>query len=1092
MKNNTKLILITTLLLNCSTFRAHAYAQTQTYASAYAQEEAIALVTVSDYCDFLNHVAATDPHHLYDEAMGSNENTACIQRLGEPGSYHYEVITGRENDPITYVTWLDKARYCNWLEASEAGSNNEAPSSTTSTSTSNSHIEDVSETGVYDLTAIDKAEADGSSMGLVISKNPNAKFFIADESYDLSLKSAQSDFYINRPSVPTLSLISSSTLSSSLSSIFNEKSELLKGLAVGAFVVGCMMTQNGEILGNDATRFNDSLTSVNNNTLLTLQDFSNAAEADPTATRFIIRENDGVRSIHPQEATDESLDRSRVENQVIIGALRAALEREHPTTLVNEALPQNNELELNSLHLSAQKIRNILHKINPPRVRSVAIPRRSNITLEHFDIDSLIHMKVSRNQSALIDIYKEADAFWNEAEEAWNRRSITQFDVEEKIDILNKATELFKEEEEKFAESNEYKDNTFKKFADGAEVASDILSMINTPVVSLGGMAKAAATTARAMDYMMDEQASRTRGASEAKRHASIAARRGSIDLEGIENNASRIQAKAQQAEDAAKDSEAKETMEIAKDIIPPIHEQNQDLWTAWAEKLIKAAQLDPIHTDKVRITGMAHPLLTAEIAASAWDARIAASEKLIRSLQEKTIQKASHEEAEAEAIKARNFANAAKNSLEVAASKKVALERRLEEAKQELRDVDKQIKNLQAEASDAMQMRLKPHLENQKKLRAEIATIELTDLPSAKENIQQLTISYNRIEENALNTEEEVRANIIKSFSDEEKNNSRNLDRAYARAESDQAAKRDLFDPMLSRIQHAKIEIDHLTRAVNAVFDEACNKSKSATDAWTYAKSLCHQALDHWDERATEVEKAYQQAAQFSRAAEAAWISSMKAKAEASNEDRLAKKGLSYFWLDINRKSYFTDLSKEREGRSVWRAKTIQAEKNAEAATSIKTLMIKRSLANAKAAWNSSYQAARAFMEVRQHTTPYHFATLAHTAYEALLTACDRDIEPHVYNALSATATAVSHAARCADSNTTDDIIRMANDWANEARASASPVSNDDDNTIWADDVAWAHQTAQDAATFMIASARWKTARSTPVVPCTPNCIIQ
>src|SRR3990167_11525100 len=73
-------------------------------------------VTVRHYCDFLNAVAADDPHHLYDEQIRLDHEDVCIVRAGLPGNYSYSVIEGKGEDPITFVSWFDQARYCNWLE----------------------------------------------------------------------------------------------------------------------------------------------------------------------------------------------------------------------------------------------------------------------------------------------------------------------------------------------------------------------------------------------------------------------------------------------------------------------------------------------------------------------------------------------------------------------------------------------------------------------------------------------------------------------------------------------------------------------------------------------------------------------------------------------------------------------------------------------------------------------------------------------------------------------------------------------------------------------------------------------------------------
>lgn len=69
-------------------------------------------VTVAEYCNFLNVVAANDPHALYDPKQASN----FIIRSGDPGFYKYTSVTGAENSPVVYVTVNDAVRFCNWVE----------------------------------------------------------------------------------------------------------------------------------------------------------------------------------------------------------------------------------------------------------------------------------------------------------------------------------------------------------------------------------------------------------------------------------------------------------------------------------------------------------------------------------------------------------------------------------------------------------------------------------------------------------------------------------------------------------------------------------------------------------------------------------------------------------------------------------------------------------------------------------------------------------------------------------------------------------------------------------------------------------------
>jgi formylglycine-generating enzyme len=73
-------------------------------------------VTRGQYCQFLNAMAKTDLYGLYRTGMS-------ISRSGAPGSYSYSVGSGLEDYPVTYVSWADAARFCNWLAtgATEAG-----------------------------------------------------------------------------------------------------------------------------------------------------------------------------------------------------------------------------------------------------------------------------------------------------------------------------------------------------------------------------------------------------------------------------------------------------------------------------------------------------------------------------------------------------------------------------------------------------------------------------------------------------------------------------------------------------------------------------------------------------------------------------------------------------------------------------------------------------------------------------------------------------------------------------------------------------------------------------------------------------------
>jgi len=70
-------------------------------------------VTNAEYCEFLNAVARTDPHQLYDGRMAGGEGG--IRRTGEPGRFRYESKPGWKRKPVSFVTWESCARFANWL-----------------------------------------------------------------------------------------------------------------------------------------------------------------------------------------------------------------------------------------------------------------------------------------------------------------------------------------------------------------------------------------------------------------------------------------------------------------------------------------------------------------------------------------------------------------------------------------------------------------------------------------------------------------------------------------------------------------------------------------------------------------------------------------------------------------------------------------------------------------------------------------------------------------------------------------------------------------------------------------------------------------
>ena len=88
-------------------------------------------VTVAQYTEFLNAVAASDPNGLYNEYMGTTAfGGALITRSGEDGSYAYMAVEGKENNPVCLVSFYDACRFCNWLANGQGSGSTETGSYT--------------------------------------------------------------------------------------------------------------------------------------------------------------------------------------------------------------------------------------------------------------------------------------------------------------------------------------------------------------------------------------------------------------------------------------------------------------------------------------------------------------------------------------------------------------------------------------------------------------------------------------------------------------------------------------------------------------------------------------------------------------------------------------------------------------------------------------------------------------------------------------------------------------------------------------------------------------------------------------------------
>jgi sulfatase modifying factor 1 len=111
-------------------------------------------VTNTQYAEFLNAKATSDPLALYQTQMGSDPTFGGITRSGPDGSYSYAAKAGFEDKPVVYVSYYDALRFANWLHNGQGSGD--------------------TETGAYTITA------DGITNN-TITRNEEATVFVPSE-----------------------------------------------------------------------------------------------------------------------------------------------------------------------------------------------------------------------------------------------------------------------------------------------------------------------------------------------------------------------------------------------------------------------------------------------------------------------------------------------------------------------------------------------------------------------------------------------------------------------------------------------------------------------------------------------------------------------------------------------------------------------------------------------------------------------------------------------------------------------------------------------------------------------------------------------
>ncbi|HLB33320.1 MAG TPA: hypothetical protein VJK54_03690 [Chthoniobacterales bacterium] len=184
------LLLLLLIASSASTLLAQSSTESSPKSDVFISQEAtenvnivatITNVTVNQYCNFLNSVAISDPHHLYNERIELDQDAASIIRAGTPDNYSYSVIEGRGELPMIHVNLFGQARYCNWVENSQPVG---------------AQGKETTENGVYTLNGNEVVSVNPNAMCCLSDEHGETLFSLSSISYHLLYQSSDGGFYI--------------------------------------------------------------------------------------------------------------------------------------------------------------------------------------------------------------------------------------------------------------------------------------------------------------------------------------------------------------------------------------------------------------------------------------------------------------------------------------------------------------------------------------------------------------------------------------------------------------------------------------------------------------------------------------------------------------------------------------------------------------------------------------------------------------------------------------------------------------------------------------------------------------------------------
>jgi len=141
-------------------------------------------VMAGQYTAFLNAVAKTDTHGLYNENMDTAvfAEGCNIKRTGSSGAYNYSVASDYANRPVNFVSFWDSCRFANWLQNGQLTGVQGAGST---------------EQGTYALSGYNGSD------GRTIQRSANTKYAVAseDEWYKAAFHKfdGTTDYYFDYP-----------------------------------------------------------------------------------------------------------------------------------------------------------------------------------------------------------------------------------------------------------------------------------------------------------------------------------------------------------------------------------------------------------------------------------------------------------------------------------------------------------------------------------------------------------------------------------------------------------------------------------------------------------------------------------------------------------------------------------------------------------------------------------------------------------------------------------------------------------------------------------------------------------------------------